>query len=126
VRQLPDVLKVQHDRGRAINDYVTSVTRAGTISSGNARPLADALDGLVLMYRHHAAIEDTVVFPAWKAAVSAREYDELTDRFEELEHQMFGKDGFDDAVARIAAIEEMLGVADLAAFTAPAPPKPQL
>jgi len=124
VGPLPDVLKFQHERGRAINDYVTVVTRAGSISSGNARPLADALDGLVLMYRQHAAIEDTVVFPAWKEVVSAKEYDELTDRFEDLEHQMFGKDGFNDAVARIAAIEESLGIANLAAVTAPIPPKP--
>ncbi len=123
--QLADVLKIQHERGRDINDYVTSVTRGGTISSGNARPLADALDGFVLMYRHHAAIEDTVVFPAWKKMVSAKAYDELTDRFENLEHQMFGKDGFEDAVTRIAAIEETLGTGNLAAFTAPMPPKTQ-
>lgn len=77
------------------------------------------------MYRHHAAIEDTVVFPAWKEIVSAKEYDELTDRFEELEHQMFGKDGFEDAVARVAAIEEAFGIANFAAFTAPMPPKPK-
>ena len=125
VGQLPDVLKVQHERGRAINDYVTSVTRAGSISSANARPLAAALDALVLMYRQHAAVEDTVVFPAWKEAVSGKDYDELTDRFEELEHQMFGEDGFEDAVARISAIEETLGIADLAAFTAPVPPNAQ-
>jgi hemerythrin-like domain-containing protein len=125
VGQLPDVLKLQHERGRAINDYVTSVTRTGSISSANAGPLAAALDGLVLMYRHHAALEDTVVFPAWKEAVLAREYDELTDRFEELEHQMFGKDGFEDAVARIAAVEQTLGTGDLAASTAPMPPKPK-
>ena len=124
VGQLPEVLKIQHERGRAINDYITSVTGAGTISSGNARPLAEALDGFVLMYRHHAAIEDTVVFPVWKEAVSAKDYDELTDRFEELEHQMFGKDGFEDAVARIAAIEETLGIANVASLTAPMPPKP--
>jgi hemerythrin-like domain-containing protein len=35
VGQLPDVLKVQHERGRPINDYVTSVTRAGNINSAN-------------------------------------------------------------------------------------------
>ena len=82
VAELPGVLKVQHARGRAITDYVTAVSRTGSISSGNAKPLAEALDGLVLMYRHHAAVEDTVVFPAWKDVVSAKEYDELTDRFE--------------------------------------------
>lgn len=125
VGALPEVLKAQHERGRAINDYVAAVTRGGNISSGNAKPLADALDGFVLMYRHHAAMEDTVVFPAWKEVVSAKEYDELTDRFEELEQQMFGKDGFEDAVARIAAIEETIGIANLASVTAPAPPKPR-
>jgi hypothetical protein len=47
------------------------------------------------MYEHHAAIEDTLVFPAWKQAVSAKEYHELSERFEELECKMFGKDGFE-------------------------------
>jgi hypothetical protein len=36
---------------------------------------------------------------------------------------MFGKDGFDDAVEKIAAIEQSLGLADLSQFTAPPPPK---
>ena len=36
---------------------------------------------------------------------------------------MFGKDGFEDALARIAAIEREFGLADLNALTAPAPPK---
>lgn len=30
------------------------------------------------------------------------EYRELTERLEELEHQMIGTDGFDDALKRIA------------------------
>jgi hemerythrin-like domain-containing protein len=123
VEKLPDVLKEQHQRGRAITDYVIAVTRGGSIGSANSKPLAEALDGLVLMYRHHAATEDTVVFPAWKELVSARQYDELSDRFEELEQQMFGKDGFTDAVARIEKVEQAFGIADLAALTAPMPPK---
>jgi hemerythrin-like domain-containing protein len=76
------------------------------------------------MYRHHAAIEDTVVFPAWKQVVSAERYRELSDRFEDLEHQMFGEDGYEDAVKRIGAVEEAFGIADLAASTAPVPPLP--
>ena len=35
---------------------------------------------------------------------------------------MFGKDGFDDAVEKISAIEKTLGFGDLSQFTAPAPP----
>jgi hypothetical protein len=46
----------------------------------------------------------------------------MGEMFEEIEHQQFGKDGFEDAVAQIAQIEGALGMADIAQFTAP-PPK---
>ena len=75
------------------------------------------------MYEHHAAMEDTVIFPAWKAAISGVQYDELSEQFEELEHRMFGKDGFEEALERIARIEQSFGLSDLAALTARAPPK---
>jgi hemerythrin superfamily protein len=75
------------------------------------------------MYLNHAAREDTIVFPAWKTALSARQLDELGDKFEEIEKQQFGTDGFEDAVKRIADIEQRLGVSDLARFTPPPPPK---
>jgi hypothetical protein len=44
-------------------------------------------------------------------------------QFEEIERQQFGKDGYEDAVAQIGQIEQALGFADLAQFTAPPPPK---
>jgi len=43
----------------------------------------------------------------------------MRDRFEEIERQQFGKDGYEDAVAQIGQIEQTLGLADLAQFTAP-------
>ena len=45
------------------------------------------------------------------------------DKFEEIERQQFGKDGYEDAVAQIGQIEQALGLVDLAQFTAPPPPK---
>ena len=45
------------------------------------------------------------------------------DKLEEIERQQFGKDGYEDAVAQIRQIEQALGLADLAQFTAPPPPK---
>jgi hypothetical protein len=45
----------------------------------------------------------------------------MGDLFEEIEHKTFGKDGFDDAVEKIAAIERALRL-DPAALTAPPPP----
>jgi hemerythrin-like domain-containing protein len=118
-----DILIAQHQRGREITDYVLAVTAKGAIVSADAEPLARALDGVELMYEHHTAREDTVVFPAWKDALSAHQLDEMGEKFEEIEHQQFGKDGFEDAVAQIAHIEQALGIADIARFTPPPPPK---
>ena len=53
---------------------------------------------------------------------SKERLEELADKFEEIEHERFGKDGFEDAVARIFKVEQALGLADLAAFTASPPP----
>ena len=114
-----DVLITQHQRGRELTDYILSVVAKGGIGSGDDDPLARVLDGVELMYEHHAAREDTVVFPAWKDALSARQLDEMSDVFEEIEHKQFGKDGFEDAVAQIAKIEEALGIGDIFQFTAP-------
>lgn len=119
-----DILTVQHARGREITDYIISVTRNAKLGATNSEPLAKALDAFVLMYRNHAAREDTIVFPAWKQTLSAAELDGMNDKFEDIEHQQFGEDGYEHAVQQIADIESALGLADLAQFTAPPPPKP--
>ena len=118
-----DVLIAQHNRGREITDYILSVTGKGRIGTSDAEPLARVFETFVLMYRNHTAREDTIVFPAWKDALSERQLREMGDKFEDIERQTFGKDGFEDAVKQIAQIEQTLGFADLAQFTAPPPPK---
>jgi hemerythrin-like domain-containing protein len=118
-----DVLIAQHQRGRELTDYILAVVAKGAIATGDAEPLARVLDSVELMYEHHAAREDTVIFLAWKDALSAHQLDEMGETFEEIEHQQFGKDGFEDAVAQIALIERALGMADITQFTAPPPPK---
>lgn len=117
-----DVLKTQHDRGREITDYILAVTGKGALS-GDSEALARAFETFVLMYQNHTAREDTIVFPAWKEALSAHQLHEMGEKFEDIEHQQFGKDGFEDAVAQIGQIERTLGFADIAQFTAPPPPK---
>jgi hemerythrin-like domain-containing protein len=119
----PDILVVQHDRGREITDYILSVTQEAKLGAANAEPLARAMESLVLMYRNHAAREDTIVFPAWKKALPEKELHEMGEKFEEIEHQQFGEDGFETAVKQIGEIEGMLGLADISQFTAPTPPK---
>jgi len=117
-----DILISQHQRGREITDYILSVTRDSKLGAANLESLARALESLVRMYRSHAAREDTIVFPAWKQTLSSEQLDEMNDKFEDIEHEQFGEDGFENAVKQIAGIESTLGIADLSSFTAPAPP----
>lgn len=115
----PDILEKQHNRGREITDYILSVTRKGHISANDTEDLAHAFESMDRMYENHTAREDTIVFPAWKDALSANQFKEMGEKFEEIEHQQFGKDGFEDAVKQISSIEQALGYANLAQFTAP-------
>jgi len=117
----PDILVAQHVRGREITNYILAATKGDKQGISDAAQLAEALDALVRMYRAHAAREDTIVFPAWKQTLSAEQLDEMNDKFEDIEHEQFGEDGFEDAVKQIGDIESELGLADLAVFTAPAP-----
>jgi len=120
--QLAGVLVAQHERGREITDYILAVTAAPKVGA-KASELASVLEGFVRMYRAHAAREDTVVFPAWKKALSPKELDEMGDKFEDIEHAQFGADGFDLALRQIAAVEDELGLTDISQFTPPPPPK---
>lgn len=115
-----DVLIQQHVRGREITDYILSVANAPKIGAEGAR-FADVLEGFVRMYQHHAAREDTIIFPVWKDVVTSAEYDELNDKFEDIEHEQFGADGFEDAVKQIGEIEASLGLSDIGQFTPPSP-----
>jgi hemerythrin-like domain-containing protein len=118
----PDILIAQHDRGREITDYIISATNGAKIGA-EAGVFADILDSFVRMYQHHAAREDTIVFPAWKGLLSPEEYDDLNDKFEDIEHEQFGEDGFEDAEKQMGEIETSLGIDDISKFTPPAPPK---
>jgi hemerythrin-like domain-containing protein len=110
-------LIAQHNRGRAIIDYVLNAA-----NRTDAQALAQSLDQFELMYANHAAREDTIIFPAWKAALGDKGVEEMGERFEEIEKQQFGGDGFDQAVKQIGQIEGSLGFSDLAQFTASPPP----
>jgi hemerythrin-like domain-containing protein len=122
--QYADILVEQHNRGREVTDYVLVVTNGPRISVAHVEPLAKVLETFVLMYQNHAAREDTIIFPAWKKNFTDKQLDEVGDQFEEIEHKMFGKDGFEDAEKKISDIEAALGFADLSQFTPPPPPKP--
>lgn len=117
---LIDTLIAQHDRGRQINDFLTARVKTGSL--GDAGPVAAALESFARMYEIHAAIEDTVVFQAWKSALNPKALDQWSDKFEDIERETFKGDGFDLALEQVAGIEQRLGLSDLGRFTAPVPP----
>ncbi len=119
--KLVEILLAQHQRGREITDFIQRTSSRGKIS-GDAEQLAKALGSMSRMYNAHSAWEDTVIFPSWKSTQSKHRLEELADKFEDIEHEKFGKEGFEDAVARIAKIEQALGLGNLASFTAHPPP----
>ena len=85
--------------------------------SQSAGRLRDLLQQFIRMYEPHEAREDTVLFPALRSVVSKHEFAALGEDFEKKEHQLFGEEGFEKMVDRVATIEKSLGIYDLAQFT---------
>jgi hemerythrin-like domain-containing protein len=112
------VLKTQHEAGRKVTARILQLaTRSADKDAAQRRDLADQLRLFNRMYRPHEAREDTVLFPALHQIVSRNEFDSLGEQFEKREHELFGEDGFEHMVDRVAGLEKSLGIYDLAQFT---------
>jgi len=115
---LVEVLLEQHRAGRRLTDTTLRLANFEALKNpDDKRELSDSLQKFIRMYSPHEAREDTVLFPAFREIVSSNEYDSLGEEFEEKEHELFGEDGFDKMVERVAAIEKSLGIYDLKQFT---------
>jgi hemerythrin-like domain-containing protein len=115
---LVDVLLEQHQGGRKLTDLTMQLATPQALKNADERrKLADSLGQFIRMYSPHEAREDTVLFPAFRTIVSRHEYDSLGEDFEKKEHELFGEDGFEKMVDRVAGIEKRLGIFDLSQFT---------
>jgi len=115
---LTSVLRAQHQTGRRLTDQITYRATAQALNDpSSAKPLVQSLEQFIRMYEPHEAREDTVLFPAIRSIISKHEFDSLGEEFEKKEHQLFGEDGFEKMVDRVASIEKRLGIYDLAQFT---------
>lgn len=124
---LVKVLREQHQVGRGLTAQIQQLaTPPAGRSSDSARRMAEAMAAFRRMYRPHAAREDTVLFPALHQLVSAQEFDALGDQFEDKEKELFGKEGFENMVQRVAELEKTVGIYDLAQFAhTESSPKPK-
>jgi hemerythrin-like domain-containing protein len=115
---LVDVLLQQHQGGRRLTDItMLFATNQGVKNPDDRRKLADSMRQFIRMYSPHEAREDTVLFPAFRGIVSAHEFDSLGEDFEKKEDELFGDDGFEKMVDKVAGIEKQFGIYDLAQFT---------
>jgi hemerythrin-like domain-containing protein len=115
---LTQVLRAQHQAGRRVTEQITRLATAQTLKDPRtATTLSEAMHQFVRMYGPHEAREDTVLFPALRDIVSKQEFGALGEDFEKKEHALFGEDGFEKMVDRVASIEKALGIYDLAQFT---------
>lgn len=114
---LVTTLLQQHQAGRKVTRNIlqsAAKVRSDTVAR---RDCIGAMKAFVAMYRPHAAREDTVLFPKLREIISAHEFSAIGEEMEKREHQHFGDDGFEKAVAQVAEIEKKVGLYDLAQFT---------
>lgn len=112
-------LREQHRVGRLLTGFILrNATEEGFADDQTRGELNKACRDFVRMFRAHEAWEDTVLFPAFRHAVSPSRLQELGEQFEEIEHREFGKDGFNDVVRHVARLEHHVGISGLDMFTA--------
>ncbi|KCQ64753.1 hypothetical protein X192_02071 [Mycobacterium tuberculosis BTB11-210] len=105
-------------RGRVLTDRVLAATTAAAAFDQPARDtLAQDMAAYIRMFEPHEAREDTVVFPALRDVMSAVEFRDMAETFEDEEHRRFGEAGFQSVVDKVADIEKSLGIYDLSQFT---------
>lgn len=115
---LVDILEAQHKGGRRLTSHIEQLAIPATLKDeGATGKLVDALKTFITMYRPHESREDTVLFPMFHEMLGKKEYEKLGEQFEEREHKLFGKAGFEEVVAHVSEFEKAYGIHDLAKFT---------
>lgn len=120
MNRLVSVLLRQHQAGREVTAQIlrlasdAAATMPADQRQGNLR---ERIQQFILMYRPHAAREDTVLFPAVHGVMGPQAYDKLGDRLEDKEREMFARGGFEQYVDKVADLERQLGIFDLSQFT---------
>lgn len=116
--RLVKTLKNQHNKGRAITAQLQQLSASSALDKPTKKSIKNLLQKFIRMYRPHEAREDTVLFPQVRSLMSEKEFKELGEKSEDLEHKLFGEEGFENIVKKVAAIEKDLGIYTLEQFTA--------
>lgn len=116
--RLVRTLKTQHDRGREITTQLQkTVATTQPLDQKNKNLIKGLLKKFIRMYRPHEAREDTVLFPQIRSLISEKEFQKLSDIFEDTEHKLFGENGFESILQQVESIEKELNIYQLDLFT---------
>ncbi len=110
-------LKKQHNKGRIITSQLKELLRSAESAAENQKMIRVLLKKFIVMYRPHEAREDTVLFPQVRSLLSEEAFKKLGEKFEDLEHELFGPEGFQAIVRKVESIEKELGIYRLEQFT---------
>lgn len=115
---LVKTLRKQHVTGRETTGKLKEITLTHKDLDKKTRTLViQLLKKFIRMYRPHEAREDTELFPMVRSLISQKAFEEMGEKFEDLEYKLFGKEGFFGIVKRVDAIEKDLGIYKLEQFT---------
>jgi hemerythrin-like domain-containing protein len=114
---LVDTLQAQHDGGRQMIGRIIELTRERHIDDlGQVNELADLCMSFIIMYRAHAAWEETMAFPAFYDIVPQNYVDNIGMRMRDEEQGMMSDPGLHKLMDNLRQIEEAAGTADLTNF----------
>lgn len=105
-------LRNQHELGRKLTDEIINQSLT-VIKVDNAEKIVKSMLLFNQMYRIHEAREDTIVFPEFKKLITKKYYEELGEKFEHTEEQIFGEDGFEKNLKIVELIEKKLNIFDI-------------
>lgn len=114
---LVKTLRIQHARGRKLTDQLLKLSTSKALDTTTKQSIKVVLQKFIKMYRPHEARENTILFPLVRSLMSEKEFKELSEKFEDIEHKQFGKNGFEDMVKRVETIEKALNIYNLDLFT---------
>jgi hemerythrin-like domain-containing protein len=115
---LVSTLLRQHRAGRVVTADILRLSQPAAFrDAANRKHLIASCESFIRMYRPHESREDTILFPALRTILTAKQVESLGDRMEGDEEKVLGHEGFEKSVSQVAAIEKQLGIYDLNQFT---------
>lgn len=120
--QLGDLVSILINQHKVGHELTETIKKKLVGPSYKTKPGREELANLLLMFsqmfRPHMLREDTVIFPRLHEIMDEHEYKTLSTKIQALESSMVNSTDLADILKQLDGIETMLGIHNLAKFTA--------